>query len=253
MGTSSVSDRAQMVKRAIRLIDLTDLADDSSAEAVEALCAEAVAQHTAAVCIWPEFVATAARTLNGSGVMIATVVNFPSGEERAPAVSAAAARAVADGADEIDVVLPWRAWMEGQTQRAADVLDAVRAAVPPPIVVKVIIESGELGSPVVVGDAARFAIAHGADFVKTSTGKTALSATPEAVSAILDAVSASDRPVGVKASGGIRKVDQALKYLEQVDASMGEGWATPGTFRFGASGLLAALVEEQSALLDPLR
>jgi deoxyribose-phosphate aldolase len=120
MGTSSVSDRAQMVKRAIRLIDLTDLADDSSAEAVEALCAEAVAQHTAAVCIWPEFVATAARTLNGSGVMIATVVNFPSGEERAPAVSAAAARAVADGADEIDVVLPWRAWMEGQTQRAEE-------------------------------------------------------------------------------------------------------------------------------------
>ena len=123
-------------------------------------------------------------------------------------------------------------------------LDAVRSAASPPVTLKVIIESGELASPDLIRDAARFAIVHGADFVKTSTGKTPVSATPEAVAAILDVVSTVDRPVGVKASGGIRTFDQAAAFLAQVDERMGAGWALPATFRFGASGLLAALVAE---------
>jgi deoxyribose-phosphate aldolase len=237
-------DRARTARRAISLIDLTDLTDDSSAVAVESLCADARLHGVAAVCVWPDFVATAARALNGSGVLVATVVNFPTGEERPFAAAVLAERAIADGADEIDVVLPWRAWMAGDTERAARMLDAVRSAAPPPLTVKVIIESGELASPDLIRDAARCAVVHGADFVKTSTGKTPVSATREAVSAILDVVSTADRPVGVKASGGIRTFDQAAEYLALVDERMGAGWATPATFRFGASGLLAALVAE---------
>lgn len=234
-------DRSLQVKRAISLIDLTDLADDSSEVQVEALCADALTHGVAAVCVWPDFVTTAARVLNGSAIGLATVVNFPTGQERAFAVSVMAERAVADGANEIDVVLPWRSWLDGDVAHAASLLDAVREAVPLPVTMKVIIESGELGSPTLITDAARFAIDHGADFVKTSTGKTPVSATPEAVSAILDAVVAADRPVGIKASGGIRTVEQAVTYLDLVAGRMGTGWAVPATFRFGASGLLAAL------------
>lgn len=237
-------DRVRVARRAISMIDLTDLADDASPVAVEALCAEAMSHGVAAVCVWPDFVASAARALNGSGVSVATVVDFPTGEERPFATAVLAERAIADGADEIDVVLPWRAWMAGDTERAARMLDAVRSAAPPPVTVKVIIESGQLASPHLIADATRFAIDHGADFVKTSTGKTPVSATPEAVAAILDVVSTFDRMVGVKASGGIRTFDQAAGYLSQVDDRMGESWASPATFRFGASGLLAALVAE---------
>lgn len=244
MNTDMESDRAQMARRAMSLIDLTDLADDSSADAVKALCAEAMRHGVAAVCVWPDFVSTAARELNGSGVLVATVVNFPTGDERPFAAAVLTERAIADGANEIDVVLPWRSWMAGAIERAARMLDTVRSAAPPPVTVKVIIESGELASPDLIRDAARFAIAHGADFVKTSTGKTPVSATPEAVAAILDVVSTVDRPVGVKASGGIRTFDQAAAYLAQVDERMGARWATPATFRFGASGLLGVLVAE---------
>ena len=88
-------------------------------------------------------------------------------------------------------------------------------------------------------------IAHGADFVKTSTGKTPVSATPEAAEIILEAIAVSGRPVGFKASGGIRTLADAATYLDLADTIMGAGWATPATFRFGASGLLDAL---QSAL-----
>jgi deoxyribose-phosphate aldolase len=106
---------------------------------------------------------------------------------------------------------------------------------------KVIVESGELPGPAAVDRAAMLAIECGADFVKTSTGKTPVSATPEAAEIILEAIAVSGRPVGLKVSGGIRTVDDARAYLELADRIMGPGWATPATFRFGASSLLDAL------------
>ena len=106
---------------------------------------------------------------------------------------------------------------------------------------KVIIETGELPDRAAVDRAAHFAIANGADFVKTSTGKTPVSATPEAAEIVLEAIEVSGRPVGFKASGGIRTLADARAYLELADEIMGAGWATPATFRFGASGLLDAL------------
>jgi deoxyribose-phosphate aldolase len=109
-------------------------------------------------------------------------------------------------------------------------------------VLKVILETGELREPALIEAASRIAIDAGADFIKTSTGKTAVSATPEAAEIMLNAIKASGRPVGLKPSGGIRTVADARIYLDLADRIMGPDWATPRTFRIGASSVYDALV-----------
>ena len=193
--------------------------------------------------MWPQFVADTVAALAGSGVGVATVVDFPSGAEPVDDVVAMTHGALAAGADEIDVVLPYRAWLSGDEAAATAVLAGVRAAAAGHVL-KVIIETGELPDRAAVDRAAHFAIAHGADFVKTSTGKTAISATPETAEIVLEAIAVSGRPVGFKASGGIRTAADADVYLALADSIMGAGWASPVTFRFGASGLLDALQSE---------
>lgn len=233
---------ADVARLATSLLDLTDLADDATAAAATALCERARSAGVAAVCVWPRHVARCAAALDGSPVRIATVVNFPSGDEPVDAVVAATETALADGAHEIDVVLPYRAWLAGDTAAAADLLDAVRGRVTDAAgTVKVIIESGELPDRRAIEEAAQFAVTHGADFVKTSTGKTPVSATPEAAEAILTAIRDSGGAAGFKASGGIRTVADARTYLDIAERVMGPDWATPATFRFGASSLLDAL------------
>jgi deoxyribose-phosphate aldolase len=229
-----------LARRAIQLIDLTDLADGTGDAEADELCARAVRAGVAAVCVWPRFVARCAGRLAGTGVKVATVVNFPAGTDRPDAVGAMTAGAVADGADEIDVVLPYGAWLGGDLDRAASVLAVVRTEAGSRTV-KVIVETGELPDRASIDRAAHFAIANGADFVKTSTGKTPVSATPEAAEIVLEAIDVSGRPVGFKASGGIRTLADAAAYLELADRIMGPAWATSATFRFGASGLLDAL------------
>ena len=238
----------QLARRAIGLIDLTDLSDTSSVADVEGLCARAATHGTAAVCVWPDFVARAAHVLHDSGVEIATVVNFPTGDERPFAVGVLTERALADGASEIDVVMPYRAWLAGDTERPEQVLGTVRSLTTEAGAhVKVILENGMLPDVGTVDRVARYAVAHGADFIKTSTGTTDVSATPGDVEAMLavladaDAV-ASGRTVGIKPSGGIRTYHDAVTYLAAADRVMGAGWARPSTFRFGASGLLDALL-----------
>ena len=235
-----VMDDVAVARRAIGLLDLTDLGADTTAAAAATLCDRAAAASVAAVCVWPAFVAPCAAQLAGSGVRVATVVNFPAGTDPADRVAAVTASALAAGADEIDVVLPYPAWIAGNTEAAVDVLGVVRQEAAARTM-KVIIESGELPGPSWIDRAAMLAIECGADFVKTSTGKTPVSATPEAAELILEAISVSGRPVGFKASGGIRTVADARTYLDLADEIMGDGWATPATFRFGASGLLDAL------------
>jgi deoxyribose-phosphate aldolase len=232
-------------RRAITLLDLTELGDDATDADVVSLCERAHGPHgsTAAVCVWPRHVALAVERLWGTNVRVATVVNFPSGEEPITEIVAMTQQALADGADEIDLVLPYRAFIAGDTAYAASVIDAVREVVPADShVVKVILETGELVDPVVIHAAAELAVAHGADFIKTSTGKTPQSATLEATAVMLGVIQVAGRPVGLKPSGGIRTLDDASRYLSQADDLLGAGWATPSTFRFGASGLLTALI-----------
>jgi deoxyribose-phosphate aldolase len=173
-------DPASTARRAIGLLDLTELGDHATDDDVIALCDKAHGPHgnTAAVCVWPRHVALAVERLWGTNVRVATVVNFPSGEE------------------PIDDVV-------AMTQQA---------------------------------------LVDGADFIKTSTGKTPQSATLEATGIMLGVIRQAGRPVGLKPSGGIRTLDDARHYISQADELLGAGWASPGTFRFGASGLLTALV-----------
>jgi deoxyribose-phosphate aldolase len=230
-------------RRALALVDLTELGDSPSPDDIDRLCDRAVGPHgsTAAVCVWPRFATQAVQRLAGTGVAVATVVNFPTGSDDVEATVAETRRALDDGVDEIDLVLPYRSFLAGRIDVAMAMVDAVRAEVTPPRRLKVILETGSYPSIESISAAARLAIDHGADFVKTSTGKTAVSATPAAVRAMLEAIRDSGRAVGIKPSGGIRTLDDANAYLAVADEVMGPQWATPATFRFGASGLLDAL------------
>lgn len=240
---------AAFARRAIALLDLTDLSNGLDEAGVERLCARAVTPlgPVAAVCLWAGFVPQARRLLRGTPVRIATVVNFPAGEDDVMRAADEARYALLDGADEIDVVLPWRSLIAGRQEVVGALLGAVRAVVPPGKTLKTILETGELKTPAFIRAAARIAIGTGADIIKTSTGKTAVSATPEAVRLMLEEIRASGRQVGLKPSGGIRTADDARAYLALADEIMGEGWARPETFRFGASGLLNALLVEGGA------
>lgn len=229
-----------LARRIRSLIDLTDLGSECTSDRIDDLCATAVSRrpHVAAVCVWPPFVRLAAQRLRGTGVRVATVVNFPAGGTEVEPAVAETRSALADGADEIDLVLPYRALLGGDVEAAVAVVRAVRSVVRPPAHLKVILETGSYPSQAAVRAAADLAIAEGAEFVKTSTGKTDRSASPDAVRTMLDAICAAGRPVGIKPSGGIRTVADAAMYLALADEVMGAEWATPATFRFGASGLL---------------
>ena len=233
-------DDAALARRAIGLVDLTDLGDETTEDAAAALCARAAAAGVAAVCVWPRFVARCVADLAGSGRQGGHRRQLPGRHRRARRRRRRDGGGLAAGADEIDVVLPYGAWLAGDEAGAAAVLDAVRAETGERTM-KVIIETGELPDRAAIDRATHFAIANGADFVKTSTGKTAVSATPEAAEIVLEAIEVSGRPVGFKASGGIRTLADAAAYLDLADEIMGPDWATPATFRFGASALLDAL------------
>lgn len=236
----------ELARRAIGHLDLTNLDEACTEGAVEALCAvapgDAQVPPVAALCIWPQFVKAAVRRLSGTPVRVATVVNFPSGGENLERVVDAAAGALSDGADEIDLVMPHAAFLSGDEAAARAVIEAVRERLAGEALLKVILETGALGTPDAIARASRLAIDAGADFIKTSTGKIPVSATPEAARIMLEAIHESPRPVGLKPSGGIRTLADARAYLALAEEVMGADWPTPSTFRIGASGLHAALV-----------
>lgn len=237
-----MTDDAQAAARALDCLDLTSLNDGDSEAVITALCARAVtpAGPVAAVCVYARFVPLCRRLLDGSGVKVCTVVNFPHGREDAAAVAAETRAAAGDGAEEIDVVLPYQAWLAGRTGNARAVLDAAREAAGDRTL-KVILETGRLLTADAIGGAAAAAVAAGADFLKTSTGKTPVSATLESAHLLLDAAAAAGRPVGVKVAGGVRSTAQAAAYLRLADRVLGAP-VGPERFRFGASGLLDALL-----------
>src|SRR5215210_420994 len=228
----------------VALVDLTSLTGEETDADLAALCeqAQTPAGPVAAVCVYGRCVSRVVRELEGTGIPAAAVANFPEGELDAERAVRETEQAVQDGAREIDVVLPWRAFAAGDRAGATAVVEATREACP--VLLKVILESGRLREPEPIGAAARDALAVGADFVKTSTGKLEPAATLPAAAVMLEAV--RDHGLGgFKASGGIRTAEDAAGYLELADALFGPEWATPGTFRFGASSLLADLLRER--------
>lgn len=239
-------DLRAAAERVLPLLDLTSLNDTDSEAGIYHLCRRAVGPfgRVAAVCVWPRFIPLCRNWLDGSGVRIAAVTNFPHG--RADAECAVTeTRAVLDyGADEVDLVFPYTAWLNGHLDLATNLVEVCRSACGPSITLKVIIETGCLFSTINIERASRDAIAAGADFIKTSTGKVGVNATLEAAAAMLSAIKASGRDVGFKAAGGVRTTAQAAAYLALADHLLGASWATPATFRFGASGLLDDLSKQ---------
>ena len=234
---------AAIAARALPLVDLTDLSDTCTEEAIAALCARAVTPHgsVAAICVYPRFVAQGAAALKGTGVKVATVVNFPGGGEDTVGTERETAKAVADGADEIDLVMPYQSFMRGQRGFAETQIVRVKRQCGGALL-KVILETGKLVTPELIRAASDLALAAGADFIKTSTGKVEVNATPEAARIMLTAIHDCGRPAGFKAAGGVRTTAEAGVYLAIADEIMGEGWVEPACFRFGASGLLGDLI-----------
>jgi deoxyribose-phosphate aldolase len=235
-----LSDR-EIAVRALACLDLTDLSDAPSDAGTDELCQRATQAGVAAVCLWPQFVSRARQHLAGTPVALATVVNFPAGGEDVERAVDDTQEALSDGATEIDLVLPYGALLSGRAQAARAMVGAVRDVVDQGRRLKVILETGNL-NPGTIAAASRLAIEEGADFIKTSTGKTSVSATPEAAETMLEAIRDSGRPVGLKVSGGVRTLADARLYLELADRIMGPGWAKPASFRIGASGLYDALI-----------
>lgn len=232
--TTAMADARQV----LALLDLTSLETSDDDVRIEALCARARTPfgHVAAVCIYGPFVPLCRRALAGTGVKVATVVNFPHGRPNASAAALETRTLVASGADEIDMVLPF-----DDLTRARDVVAACREACGDNTL-KVILETGALVEDKRIAEASRIAIEAGADFIKTSTGKLPVGATPEAAKTMLAAIRASGKPVGFKAAGGVRTLEQAQTYIGLAEAALSTGWCTPKTFRIGASGLLDDLL-----------
>jgi len=233
-----------IARRALALLDLTNLDDDCDERAIDRLCARAETPRgwVAALCIYPQWVPRAIAMRPSANIRIATVANFPAGTSDSRSAAKATSQAFAQGADEVDVVLPWRALLAGDHNTPAEFVRSCRACVPPGGTLKVILETGELRTPSLIALASRLAVQEGADFIKTSTGKVAVNATPQAASIMLAAIRDLGRSAGFKAAGGIRTVSDAGIYLQLADEIMGPDWTSPQTFRFGASGLLDDLL-----------
>jgi deoxyribose-phosphate aldolase len=247
------------IRLAISMCDLTTLEGKDSPGKVRQMCAKAVrpdpedpsVPSVAAVCVYPDLVREAKSALAGSGVKVASVSTaFPSGRSPLAVKLSDVRRAVAAGADEIDMVIDRGAFLAGNLRQVFDEVVATKDACRRPdgsaARLKVILETGELETYDNVRRASDLAIAAGADFIKTSTGKVQPAATPAVTLCMLEAIRdhwlASGEKIGMKPAGGIRTSKQALHYLVLVKETLGADWLTPDLFRFGASSLVNDLL-----------
>jgi len=237
------------LKLALAMMDLTTLEGQDTPGKVRQLCRKAMhlhdalpdLPHVAAVCVYPTMVAVARAALAGSGIKVASVATaFPSGMAPLAIKLEETKSAVQDGADEVDMVISRGAFLQGDYRHVYDEIVAVKEACGPAHL-KVILETGELGTLDRVRRASVLAMQAGADFIKTSTGKiqpaATLPVTLVMLQAIRDHYHATGRRVGMKPAGGISKAKLAIQYLVMLRETLGQDWLTPDLFRFGASSL----------------
>ncbi|MFV2119076.1 deoxyribose-phosphate aldolase [Streptomyces sp. Act-28] len=265
LGTRSIKTtaKAYAIDLAISMIDLTTLEGADTPGKVRALAAKAVrpdptdrtTPHTAAVCVYPDMVATARAALAAAGatdVKVASVATaFPAGRAALAVKLADTRDAVAAGADEIDMVIDRGAFLAGDHMKVYEEIRAVKEACGAARL-KVIFETGELSTYDNIRRASWLGMLAGADFIKTSTGKVAVNATPANTLLMLEAVrdfrAQTGVQVGVKPAGGIRTTKDAIKFLVLVNETAGEDWLDDHWFRFGASSLLNDLLMQRQKL-----
>src|ERR687894_1614670 len=242
--------KLQAYDLAVRMMDLTTLEGADTPGKVAALCSKAVRPDpvdpsvppVAAVCVYPNLVPTAVARLRGSGVKVASVATaFPSGQSPLEVKLADVREAVEFGADEVDMVIDRGAFLSGRYAKVYDEIVQVKEACGGAHL-KVILETGELGTYDNVRRASLLAMAAGADFIKTSTGKLPKAATLPMLLCMLEAIrdvhDETGRVVGMKPAGGIKTAKQAIQNLVIVNETLGPDWLTPDRFRLGASSLL---------------
>lgn len=256
------------LKLALSMIDLTTLEGADSRGKVLQLCTKARQlhdgmpdlPHVAAVCVYPMLVKIARDALNGTGVKIAAVATgFPSGQYSRENKLDDTRFAVSEGADEIDMVISRGRFLAGEYSFVFDEIAAVKEACGSAHL-KVILETGELGSLDTVRRASDLAMHAGADFIKTSTGKVQPAATPQVTLVMLEAIRdfyyATGKKIGMKPAGGISTAKTALQYLVMLRETLGQDWLTPDLYRIGASRLandiLMQLAKEQSGVYQSL-
>lgn len=234
--------------RALQLMDLTTLNDDDTDEKIIALCQQAktAVGNTAAICIYPRFIPIAKKTLHEQGtpeVRVATVTNFPHGNDDIAIAVAETKAAIAYGADDVDVVFPYRALIAGNEDVGFEMVKQCKAACGDRIL-KVILETGELADSELIHRASELSIQAGADFIKTSTGKVPVNATLEAAEIMLHVIKnmGVEKTVGFKPAGGVSTAEEAQKYLTMADDMFGPDWSDSRHYRFGASSLLQDLL-----------
>jgi len=252
LGKRSIKKSAKVagLRLAVAMMDLTTLEGKDTPGKVRQMCQKALLPldtdptigPVAAVCVYPNLVRPAKKALRGSSVKVASVATaFPSGQSPLDVKLDDVRRAVDFGADEIDMVIDRGAMLAGDYRKVFDEIAATKDACGEAHL-KVILETGELGSLDVVRKASEIGIAAGGDFIKTSTGKITPAATPAVTLVMLEAIRdhfyATGRKIGMKPAGGIRTAKQALHYLVIVKETLGDAWLTPHLFRFGASTLL---------------
>ncbi|MBT2227928.1 deoxyribose-phosphate aldolase [Nonomuraea sp. NEAU-A123] len=262
LATRSVKTTAKRaaIDLAIRMVDLTTLEGADTPGKVSALAGKAMrpdpadptAPSVAALCVYPDMVPVAARALAGSGVELASVATgFPAGRTSLEVKLADTGAAVAAGATEIDMVIDRGAFLSGDYRKVFDEITAVKETCGQARL-KVILETGELATYDNVRRASWLSLHAGADFIKTSTGKTAPAATLPVTLVMLEAVRdyhlATGRRAGVKPAGGIRTTKDAMRYLVMVKEVAGDGWLDPAWFRLGASTLLNDLLMQRAKL-----
>jgi deoxyribose-phosphate aldolase len=252
LATRSIKRDAKIwgLELAIRCMDLTTLEGTDTTGKIVAMCSKAVrpdatradVPSVAAVCLYPQLVPVAVEHLAGSGVAVASVAGgFPSGLGPLDARLQEIRDVAEAGADEIDIVLNRSLFLGGRYAEAFEELVAAREAAGSTHL-KVILETGELGSYDRVRQASMLAMAAGADFIKTSTGKIGVNATLPTALCMMEAArdfrDQTGRRVGIKVAGGVRRAKQSLQYLVLVHETLGMDWMTPDRFRIGASSLL---------------
>lgn len=218
----------------VSCIDLTSLNTDDTPERIARLCEKAMTPHghVACVCIYPAFVAQAWQQLMETPIKIATVVNFPGGDESIEKITETLKQAIIDGATEIDAVIP-----QNNKNNISGFITHCKKLCADKALLKIILETGNK-SLEEIAEISDIAIKSGADFLKTSTGKINIGATPEAAEVMLNAIKNQSKPVGFKASGGVKTLEQAEIYMNLTRDILGYHAFSPERFRIGASSLL---------------
>lgn len=258
---AKANERKEVYELCLSAIDLTTLTCQDSVESVTAFARRAVdfwekypaVKNVASICVYPSFVETVGVAVDGTPMRITSVAGgFPSSQTFLEVKMLEVAMAIENGADEVDIVLNVGKMLQGAYDDAANEVEMIRSEMDEGVVLKVILETGALKTPELIRKASLLSMHAGADFIKTSTGKIDVAATPEAAvvmcQAIADFYKQTGKKVGFKAAGGVRTPEDAAVYYTIVENILGKEWLNTDLFRIGASSaannLLSAIVGE---------